>query len=90
MIVIQNFSKAYSKNKYAIKDLNLTIDNGDICAFVGHNGAGKTTTLKCIVGILDFKEGDIFSLDRYASHFVNGELDSLNPFSYQVEVLSFD
>ena len=37
-----------------------------------------------------FKEGDIFSLDRYASQFVNGELDSLNPFSYQVEVLSFD
>lgn len=64
MIVIQNFSKAYSKNKYAVKDLNLTIDNGDICAFVGHNGAGKTTTLKCIVGILDFKEGDIFINDK--------------------------
>lgn len=64
MIVIQNFSKTYSKNRYAVKDLNLTIDNGDICAFVGHNGAGKTTTLKCIVGILDFKEGDIFINDK--------------------------
>lgn len=59
MIAIQNFSKAYTKKNYVVKNLNLTIADGDICAFVGHNGAGKTTTLKCLVGILDFSDGDI-------------------------------
>ena len=59
MILINNFSKAYNKNNYVVKNLNVTINDGDICAFVGHNGAGKTTTLKCMVGILDFSDGDI-------------------------------
>lgn len=59
MISINNFSKAYNKKEYVVKNLNLTVNDGDICAFVGHNGAGKTTTLKCIVGILDFSDGDI-------------------------------
>lgn len=59
MITITNFSKAYNKKEYVVKNLNLTVNNGDICAFVGHNGAGKTTTLKCMVGILDFSDGDI-------------------------------
>lgn len=60
MISIKNFSKSYTKNHNVVNNLNAEIDNGDICAFVGHNGAGKTTTIKCIVGILDFKDGDIF------------------------------
>ena len=59
MISINNFSKAYNKKEYVVKNLNLTVNDGDICAFVGHNGAGKTTTLKCMVGILDFSDGDI-------------------------------
>ena len=59
MITITNFSKAYNKKEYVVKNLNLTVNDGDICAFVGHNGAGKTTTLKCMVGILDCSDGDI-------------------------------
>ena len=59
MITITSFSKAYNKKEYVVKNLNLTVNDGDICAFVGHNGAGKTTTLKCMVGILDFSDGDI-------------------------------
>ena len=35
------------------------IEGGEIFAFIGHNGAGKTTMIKCIMGILDFEEGDI-------------------------------
>ncbi len=58
MIEIKNFSKSYG-NKLAVKDLNLVVENGDICAFVGPNGAGKTTTLKAIAGILEFDSGDI-------------------------------
>ena len=58
MILIKNFSKSYG-NKIAVNNLSLTIEDGDICAFVGPNGAGKTTTLKAIAGILDFSDGDI-------------------------------
>ena len=60
MLEIKNFSKSYNKDGHkAVDDLTLTINDGDICAFVGHNGAGKTTTLKAVAGILDFSDGDI-------------------------------
>ena len=58
MIEFKNFSKSYG-NKLAVKDLNLVVSDGDICAFVGPNGAGKTTTLKATAGILEFDKGDI-------------------------------
>ena len=59
MLRIENFTKAYTPGKPAVKDLTLTIENGDIFGFIGHNGAGKTTTIKAITGILPFEQGEI-------------------------------
>lgn len=59
MLEIKHLSKSYTKGKKTIEDINITVENGDLYAFVGHNGAGKTTTIKAIVGILDFEEGEI-------------------------------
>ncbi len=59
MLSIQNLTKTYKGSGKGVKNLTLTLQSGDIYGFIGHNGAGKTTTLKCIAGILDFKEGDI-------------------------------
>ncbi len=60
MLEIKNLSKTYSGGKLAVDDISLTIEDGEIFAFIGHNGAGKTTTLKSVVGILEFEKGDIF------------------------------
>lgn len=43
----------------AINGLNLTIEEGEICALLGHNGAGKTTTLRLLLGLLEPDGGDI-------------------------------
>ena len=59
MIEIKNYTKIYNSTKKAVDNISLTIEDGEIFAFIGHNGAGKTTTIKSIVGILDFEEGDI-------------------------------
>lgn len=59
MIQIQNLTKIYNGNKKAVDNISLTVNDGEIFAFIGHNGAGKTTTIKSVVGILDFEEGDI-------------------------------
>ena len=59
MIEIRNVYKTYDKVKYALSDVSLDIDDGDIYAFIGHNGAGKTTLIKSIVGILPFEKGTI-------------------------------
>lgn len=58
MLEIKNLTKKYGE-KVAVDDLTLTVQTGQICAFIGHNGAGKTTTLKAIAGILNFEQGEI-------------------------------
>ena len=58
MLEIKNYSKTYGK-KVAVDQLTLKVEAGDIFGFIGHNGAGKSTTIKSIVGVLDFKDGDI-------------------------------
>ena len=60
MLAINNYSKAYNKDHFAVSGLSLNVDSGDLFAFIGHNGAGKTTTLKAVVGILQFDKGEVF------------------------------
>ena len=59
MLRIENLTKNYG-DKRAVDDLTLSIDPGEICAFIGHNGAGKTTTIKAVCGIIQFDAGKIF------------------------------
>ena len=58
MLKIAHLTKTYG-NKRAVDDLSLSIEPGEICAFIGHNGAGKTTTIKSVCGILRFDSGEI-------------------------------
>ena len=60
MLEIRHFSKSYGGGKKAVDDLSLQVMPGDIYGFIGHNGAGKSTTIRAVVGVLDFKEGEIF------------------------------
>ena len=59
MIEVKSLTKIYGEKK-AVDNISFTVNDGEIFGFIGHNGAGKTTTIKCIVGILQFEEGDIF------------------------------
>lgn len=58
MLEIRNVVKKYGE-KIAIRDISLTVKDGEIFGFIGHNGAGKTTLIKSIVGIHEFNGGDI-------------------------------
>ncbi len=43
----------------AVKDINFSIESGELIGFLGPNGAGKTTTLKMLSGILHPTDGEI-------------------------------
>lgn len=60
MLEIKNYTKKYSNGKVGAENVTLTVEKGDIFAFIGHNGAGKTTTIKSVVGINDITSGEIF------------------------------
>lgn len=58
MLEIKNLNKRYGKF-YAVNDLNLSIQEGEIFGFVGPNGAGKSTTMKIICGLLTATSGEV-------------------------------
>ena len=58
MLEVKNVRAAYGRIE-AIKDISLTVKQGEIVVIVGRNGAGKTTTLKSISGILKPRQGQI-------------------------------
>lgn len=48
----------------AVKDLNLTIRDGEFLALLGPSGCGKTSTLRMIVGLESITRGDLFIGNR--------------------------
>lgn len=54
-----NLLAGYKKAKNIIRDIHLTVDEGEFVGLFGTNGAGKSTILKAIMGILYQQEGQI-------------------------------
>lgn len=58
MIEFKNIEIKYG-DFVAIKDLNLTINDGEFFTFLGPSGCGKTTTLRSLVGFIQPSAGQI-------------------------------
>lgn len=62
-ITLQNVSYLYSAGtpfeKYALKDINVTIPSGRITGLIGHTGSGKSTLVQLLNGLLRPTEGKI-------------------------------
>ncbi|OGP99626.1 MAG: ABC transporter ATP-binding protein [Deltaproteobacteria bacterium RBG_19FT_COMBO_52_11] len=63
---------SYYGHIHALKDISLTVEQGEIVTLIGANGAGKSTTLKTISGLLRPRQGSIRlegeELTRYLPH----------------------
>ena len=58
MLEVTDLSVAYGKIE-ALKDISITVNQGEIVTLLGSNGAGKSTTLRAISGLLHARRGDI-------------------------------
>ncbi len=58
VLEIQKLTKYYG-NVLAVKDLSLTLKEGEIFGFIGPNGAGKSTTIRAIMNLIHKTEGTI-------------------------------
>ncbi|MBQ7835217.1 MAG: ABC transporter ATP-binding protein, partial [Ruminiclostridium sp.] len=57
---LRNVSFKYKDNeRYALKNVSMTIRKGEKLALVGENGAGKSTLIKLIMRLYDVTEGEI-------------------------------
>lgn len=57
MIEVKNLSFCYTKQTPFIKDINFTVQKGEIFGFLGPSGAGKTTLQKILTGLITDYEG---------------------------------
>ena len=64
----QNLMKSYSGKK-VVKDISLTVNQGEIVGLLGPNGAGKTTSFYMIVGLIKPNGGNIFLDDQEITSF---------------------
>jgi len=62
MIVIRDLNKSYKTSKesiQALRDINLTIQKGDIFGIIGFSGAGKSTLIRCLNRLEEPDSGSI-------------------------------
>ena len=58
MIEIKQLYKSYGELE-VLKDINLTVNTGEIYGLVGRSGAGKSTLLRCINGLENYQSGSL-------------------------------
>lgn len=68
MIYVKDLSKTYNLghgNEYkALKNISMTINNGEFVSIIGKSGAGKSTLLHVLSGLDSFEEG-IVKIDKH-------------------------
>jgi branched-chain amino acid transport system ATP-binding protein len=73
MAQILNFSNVelYYDHVYALKNVSLSVGEGETVALIGANGAGKSSILRAITGLRRIKSGEI--------HYYGQRIDGKNP-----------
>jgi len=70
-ILIKNLSKRFG-NVVAVNSVSLTIDPGMFLTLLGPSGCGKTTLLRCVAGLEDPDEGEIYIGDKLVFSYQQG------------------
>jgi ABC-2 type transport system ATP-binding protein len=62
LVQISKLTKTF-KEKPALDQISLSINQGELFGLVGPDGAGKTTLLRILAGLLSISEGDVYIND---------------------------
>jgi len=74
VIEFQNVVKRFPDGFAAVKGLDLTVHDGEICVFIGPSGCGKTTSMRMVNRLLSITEGKIMVEGRDNRDFPAEEL----------------
>jgi multiple sugar transport system ATP-binding protein len=74
-VALDGVAKVYPDGTEAVRDLDLTIDDGEFMVFVGPSGCGKTTALRMVAGLEDISRGTIEIGDRVVNDVPSKDRD---------------
>ena len=60
VLEIKSLNTFYGE-RHILRDVDLTVNTGEMVCLIGRNGVGKTTLLKSLIGLLKPKSGEILS-----------------------------
>jgi ribose transport system ATP-binding protein len=72
---MKNIKKSFGSN-VVLKNVSITINDGEICALIGENGAGKSTLMNILGGVVKMDSGEIYINGKKVEF--NNPSDSLN------------
>ena len=73
-LVLANLSRRFGSVE-AVKDVSLSIRDGEFVVFLGPSGCGKTTTLRMIAGLEEITSGTIYLDGRLLNDILPAERD---------------
>ena len=73
MIEVKNLTKSFG-DVSVLKDINLTINKGEIYGLVGQSGAGKSTLLRCINRLETYNDGALKVEGKEVKEFSEKEI----------------
>lgn len=74
-LLLKNICKKYDEESYAVKNVNLEVDDKDFVILVGPSGCGKSTTLRMIAGLEEISEGEMWLDGQFANYLTHKERD---------------
>ena len=93
ILEVKNLAKFFDATK-VLKDINLTVNKGDVIAIIGPSGAGKSTFLRCLNlleeptrGVLSFEGHEYFSIEKCKDDFVDYEKYNRAKEEYDVRIV---
>ena len=74
-LTLTSLNLTYADGTRAVRDVDLTVEEGEFCVFLGPSGCGKTSTLRMIAGLETVTSGEIRLDGRIINDLYAGERD---------------
>ncbi len=73
-----SFSRKQTKGtREILSNISIALNEGEILSVLGRNGVGKTTFIKCLLGLLEWNQGEMTFMDKPFLHYSHKELWNL-------------
>ena len=72
LLKMHNINKSFAGTQ-ALKDVQFSLDRGEVRALMGENGAGKSTLMKILTGVYNKDSGEIY-VDKELKYYENTKM----------------